>query len=66
MRAPSHWDVAETFLESGDLLLGYYDAVHAQSLTFLRGLTAGDFERIVDERWDPPVTLGGHEYGACL
>jgi hypothetical protein len=50
--------VARVRVESGDLLLGYYDAVHAQSLTFLRGLTAGEFERIVDERWDPPVTLG--------
>ncbi|KOV74464.1 chorismate synthase [Streptomyces sp. NRRL WC-3618] len=50
--------VARVRVESGDLLLGYYDATHAQSLTFLRSLTAGDFERIVDERWDPPVTLG--------
>ncbi|WP_405776800.1 DinB family protein [Streptomyces sp. NBC_01538] len=50
--------VARVRVESGDLLLGYYDATHAQSLTFLRSLTAGDFERVVDERWDPPVTLG--------
>lgn len=50
--------VARVRVESGDLLLGYYDAVHAQSLTFLRGLAASDFERVVDERWDPPVTLG--------
>ncbi|MBW8738917.1 MAG: DinB family protein [Streptomyces turgidiscabies] len=50
--------VARVRVESGDLLLGYYDATHAQSLTFLRSLTASDFERVVDERWDPPVTLG--------
>ncbi|MDQ0935331.1 mycothiol transferase [Streptomyces turgidiscabies] len=50
--------VARVRVESGDLLLGYYDATHAQSLTFLRSLTPGDFERVVDERWDPPVTLG--------
>jgi hypothetical protein len=45
-------------VDSGDLLTGYYDAVHEQTLEFLRGLTAKDFERIVDERWDPAVTLG--------
>jgi len=41
-----------------DLLLGYYDAVHEQSLTFLKGLTDTDLDRIVDDAWDPPVTLG--------
>ncbi|MFF3405565.1 DinB family protein [Streptomyces sp. NPDC002742] len=50
--------VARVRVESGDLLLGYYDAVHERTLAFVRGLTAQDFERIVDERWDPPVTLG--------
>jgi uncharacterized damage-inducible protein DinB len=41
-----------------DLLLGYYDAVHAQTLRYLDGLTEDDLDRIVDRRWDPPVTLG--------
>ncbi|WP_055489300.1 DinB family protein [Streptomyces sp. TP-A0356] len=50
--------VAKVRVESADLLTGYYDAVHEQTLGFLRGLTAKDFERIVDERWDPPVSLG--------
>ncbi|MFD0379848.1 DUF664 domain-containing protein [Streptomyces sp. NPDC127112] len=45
-------------VDSAGLLLGYYDAVHEQSLRYVRGLAAGDLERIVDERWDPPVTLG--------
>ncbi|MET8293574.1 DUF664 domain-containing protein [Streptomyces sp. NPDC005180] len=45
-------------VDSADLLLGYYDAVHEASLRYLNGLAAGDLERIVDERWDPPVTLG--------
>lgn len=39
-------------------LLGYYDAVHEATLRFVRGLRDGDLDRIVDERWDPPVTLG--------
>ncbi|MGW2565863.1 mycothiol transferase [Streptomyces sp. NPDC001537] len=50
--------VAKVRVDSGDLLTGYYDAVHAQSLGVLRDLAAKDLERIVDENWDPPVTLG--------
>ncbi|GGQ68131.1 mycothiol transferase [Streptomyces asoensis] len=50
--------VAEVRVDDGGLLTGYHDAVHAQSLTALRALTAADLERVVDERWDPPVTLG--------
>ena len=42
---------------SSELLLGYHDAVHEQTVEFLRGLEVGDLDRIVDERWDPPVTL---------
>ncbi|MEU3980727.1 DUF664 domain-containing protein [Streptomyces sp. NPDC026672] len=50
--------VAKVRVDSGDLLTGYYDAVHEQSLAALRPLAAKDLERVVDERWDPPVTLG--------
>ncbi|MEV6955854.1 DUF664 domain-containing protein [Streptomyces sp. NPDC051183] len=45
-------------VDSGELLLGYFDAVHAQTGRFLRGLAATDLDRVVDEAWDPPVTLG--------
>ncbi|MFD9105578.1 DUF664 domain-containing protein [Streptomyces virginiae] len=45
-------------VDSGELLLGYYDEVHEQTLGFVRGLAAADLDRVVDERWDPPVTLG--------
>ncbi|GKQ33924.1 DinB family protein [Streptomyces sp. A012304] len=50
--------VAKVRVAEGGLLTGYYDAVHARTLTALRGVTAADLERVVDERWDPPVTLG--------
>ncbi|MDX3531991.1 DUF664 domain-containing protein [Streptomyces sp. ID05-39B] len=50
--------VGKVRVTDGDLLTGYYDAVHAQTLQALRGVTAADLERVVDERWDPPVTLG--------
>ncbi len=46
-------------VETGvDLLLGYYDAVHARTLEYVQNLVSEDLDRIVDERWDPPVTLG--------
>jgi uncharacterized damage-inducible protein DinB len=50
--------VAKVRVDSAELLTGYYDAVHAQSLQALSGLTAADLERVVDTNWDPPVTLG--------
>ncbi|MFF0730793.1 DinB family protein [Streptomyces chartreusis] len=50
--------VAKVQVDSGDLLTGYYDAVHAQTLDRLHDVAAKDLERVVDERWDPPVTLG--------
>ncbi|HET6698580.1 MAG TPA: DUF664 domain-containing protein [Nocardioidaceae bacterium] len=40
------------------LLVGYHDAVHARTLDYLRTLDDADLDRVVDERWDPPVTLG--------
>ncbi len=40
-----------------DLLAGYHDDVHESTLDYLRGLRDADLDRIVDERWDPPVTL---------
>ncbi len=51
-------EVAEVRVDSGDLLTGYHDAVHEQTLGALRALAAKDLERVVDEGWDPPVTLG--------
>ena len=41
-----------------DQLLGYYDATHDASVAYLTTLDDADLDRIVDERWDPPVTLG--------
>ena len=40
-----------------DLLTGYYDAVHSATMSYLETLSDADFARVVDERWDPPVTL---------
>ena len=43
---------------SAELLTSYARAVHDQTLSFLEGVTETDLDRIVDRRWDPPVTLG--------
>lgn len=42
---------------SAELLLAYYDAVHARTIEFVGALSAADLDRVVDESWDPPVTL---------
>lgn len=41
-----------------DLLHGYFDAVHEMAINFVRTVTDRDLDRVVDEQWDPPVTLG--------
>jgi uncharacterized protein YfaP (DUF2135 family) len=50
--------VAAVRPDSWQVLVEYYGAVHARTLEFLRDLTPEDLDRVVDERWDPPVTLG--------
>jgi hypothetical protein len=41
-----------------EMLTGYYDETHEQTLRYLGRITARDLDRVVDESWDPPVTLG--------
>ncbi len=50
-------EVAAVRVPSGDLLTGYHDAVHDQTVEYVRGLTDRDLTRIVDESWTPPVSL---------
>ncbi|HUY65209.1 MAG TPA: DUF664 domain-containing protein [Acidimicrobiales bacterium] len=40
------------------MLAGYHDDVLGRTLHFLRSVTDADLNGVVDERWDPPVTLG--------
>lgn len=51
-------EVATVQPESAEALVEYFQAVSARTRTFLAGLTPQDLDRVVDERWDPPVTLG--------
>ena len=43
---------------SADLLAGYYHGVHKATLEYIASVTTGELERVIDERWDPPVTAG--------
>jgi len=42
----------------GAAIVDYLEAVQARTIAFLEGLSDGDLDRIVDRRWDPPVTMG--------
>jgi uncharacterized protein DUF664 len=43
---------------TAELLAGYYDAVHTQTLRYVERLGDADLDHVVDRSWDPPVTLG--------
>ena len=51
-------DVAAVTVDSGRLLTDYHDAVHDQTIRFVERITDADLDRIVDDAWDPPVSLG--------
>ena len=38
-------------------LLDYFEDVHTATLAYLDTLTGDDLDRVVDTRWDPPVTV---------
>jgi uncharacterized damage-inducible protein DinB len=44
--------------ESAEVLNEYYATVAARMHALLERTTPKDLDRIVDDRWDPPVTLG--------
>ncbi|MPY96063.1 MAG: DUF664 domain-containing protein [Acidimicrobiia bacterium] len=41
-----------------DLLAGYHEAVHALTVGYVGAVDAAELDRIVDTRWDPPVSVG--------
>jgi hypothetical protein len=50
-------DQVAEIIAPADLLRDYHRAVQDATTTFLEGLDAADYDRVVDEHWDPPVTL---------
>jgi hypothetical protein len=41
-----------------DLLLGYFEEVHEKTQRFVGSLGDDDLIRVIDQDWDPPVTVG--------
>ena len=41
-----------------DLLRGFYEAVHTETVAYLNTLAAADLDRVVDDSWTPAVTVG--------
>ncbi|MFJ6214967.1 DinB family protein [Streptomyces sp. NPDC092296] len=42
---------------TAELLTGYHDAVHDQTVGYVGALRDTDLGRVVDDSWSPPVTL---------
>ena len=51
-------DVAAVRPDGAEVLVEYLDAVTARTRQYLSGVSAEDLDRVVDDAWDPPVTLG--------
>ena len=45
-------------VEDPSLLAGYQEQVHQAVLAYLDRVDADELDRVVDRRWDPPVTAG--------
>jgi len=50
--------VAQVRPESADLLVAYHDVVHDRTVAYLETIDAAELDRIIDRRWNPPVTVG--------
>lgn len=50
-------DVAAVQVKSGETLIGYFDEVIEEATRYVKHLKEDDFARVVDESWNPPVTL---------
>jgi hypothetical protein len=51
-------EVAAVRPDGPEVLLDYLRVVDERTRTYLDGLRGADLDRVVDRRWDPPVTLG--------
>lgn len=51
-------EVATVRPDGAESLLGYLGEVEERTRRFVAAVTPDDLDRIVDRRWDPPVSLG--------
>ena len=50
-------DVAAVKPKSGEILIGYFDEVIEEATRYVKNLKEDDYARVVDNSWNPPVTL---------
>ena len=50
--------VAAVVPDRVESLLDYHDAVHQATLEYLETVDGTELDRIIDRRWDPPVSVG--------
>jgi hypothetical protein len=50
-------DVAAVKVKSGEILIGYFDEVIEEADRYVKHLKEDDYARVVDDSWNPPVTL---------
>ena len=43
---------------SSELLLGYFDDVYEQAITYVKTIDDESLNEVIDTNWDPPVTRG--------
>jgi hypothetical protein len=51
-------DQVASVVVAADLLVGYHEAVCAQTLRLVSAVEPSQLDVVVDDRWDPAVTLG--------
>ena len=51
-------DVGRFTVADAGLFAAYQEAVHERTVTYVEGLDAAAYGRVVDRHWDPPVTVG--------
>lgn len=49
--------VGEFTITDPGLFAGYQSAVHDRTLSLIDALTGDDYDTVIDDRWDPPVTI---------
>lgn len=50
-------EVARLDDATADLLTGYHEAVHARTTAYLEGLDTAKLAEVIDDSYDPPVTV---------
>ncbi|MEO5745417.1 MAG: DinB family protein [Terracoccus sp.] len=49
--------VGEFTIADPSLFVAYQSAVHDRAVSLINSLTDNDYDTVIDDRWDPPVTI---------